>query len=83
MPPSDGNSPARTSSDFVQSSILEAVVPFNETIDIGALFQAWNRHGEGNEESLIPFVEQRHFLMLGKQYIAPLMGLLSYSSIGV
>jgi hypothetical protein len=56
---------SRSSAEFVQSSILETIVPSNENVNIETAFQAWDRQIDQNDESLLPFIEQRHFLLLG------------------
>ena len=56
----------RRSTEFVQTSILEATVPSNENVDLEAQFQAWNKQGAQSDDTLFPFLDQRHFLFLGK-----------------
>lgn len=73
----------RTSSEFAQSSVLEAIVPSNEDIEFESLFRAWDKEGEGSDETLLPFVEQRHFLLLGRQSLCSSSELASYSFTGL
>jgi hypothetical protein len=55
----------RVSGDFVDSAILEAFVPAISNVNLQELFESWD--GEFVEEgsSIVPFIEQRQFLLLG------------------
>ena len=57
--------PRRASGDFVDSAVLEAFVPSNSHVNLQELFESWD--GEFVEEgsSIVPFIEQRQFLLLG------------------
>lgn len=58
--------PSRGSVDFVQSSIIEAIVPSDPTVNLDTLLREWDGQEDEHEDSLFPFVEQRHFVLLGK-----------------
>jgi hypothetical protein len=55
----------KASGDFVDSAILEAFVPVISNVNLQELFESWD--GEFVEEgsSIVPFIEQRQFLLLG------------------
>ncbi|KAF2460812.1 TRAPP trafficking subunit Trs65-domain-containing protein [Lineolata rhizophorae] len=53
----------RTSSEFVDHSILEAVVPDTTSVDIEQLLSEWDGELERDRSSLLPFVPQRQFLL--------------------
>jgi hypothetical protein len=54
------------SSDLVDSAILETVVPTDSDIDLQELFQSWDREFTAEGSSIVPFIEQRQFILLGK-----------------
>jgi hypothetical protein len=74
---------ARTSVDFVQSSMLEAIVPANETVNVKSLFAEWTGEAVDHDDSLLPFVEQRHFLLLGMWCLVFTSEFASYSFTGI
>lgn len=54
----------RQSLEFVESSVLEAVVPAKSEIDIKTAIEFWD--GAGHDDgSILPFLEQRQVLLLG------------------
>ncbi|OAL50392.1 hypothetical protein IQ07DRAFT_509600 [Pyrenochaeta sp. DS3sAY3a] len=61
-------SPAETqprgSLDFVESSVLEAVVPANSDVDIEEELSSWSGALEDEGGSLLPFLTQRHIILL-------------------
>jgi hypothetical protein len=58
----------RGSLDFVESSVLEAVVPAESVVDIGAELGAWDGTAKDGG-SILPFIKQRQVLLFGV-YIA-------------
>lgn len=77
-------SPAETqprgSLDFVESSVLEAVVPANSDIDIKDEFSSWSGALEDEGGSLLPFLTQRHIILLGeKPFLQDLSTSLTYT----
>jgi len=56
----------RTSGEFVGTSVLEVVVPAASDVDLQDQFSAWDGDIPEDSTSIVPFVEQRPFLLLGK-----------------
>ncbi|EUC50182.1 hypothetical protein COCMIDRAFT_82750 [Bipolaris oryzae ATCC 44560] len=55
----------RQSLEFVESSVLEAVVPAKSEIDIKTAIESWNGAGHDDDDgSILPFLEQRQVLLL-------------------
>jgi hypothetical protein len=52
--------------DLVESAILETVVPTDSDVDLQELFLSWDREFTAESSSIVPFIEQRQFLLLGK-----------------
>jgi hypothetical protein len=69
MAPSADAEP-RSSAEFVESSVLEVIVPSDPGIDIGEGFEGWNGSTEDESSPLLPFISQRQLLLLGKIYFA-------------
>lgn len=65
MAPSADAEP-RTSADFVESSVLEVIVPSDAAVDIGKGFEGWNGSAEDGSSPILPFVTQRQLLLFGK-----------------
>jgi len=57
--------PERRNIDLSESAILETVVPTDSDIDLQDLFQSWDREFTAEQSSIVPFIEQRQFLLLG------------------
>ena len=55
----------RGSAEFVESSVLEAIVPANSDIDIEEELQSWDGANEDDSGSIVPFMSQRTVLLLG------------------
>jgi hypothetical protein len=55
----------RPSLDFVESSVLEAVVPAVSNLDIEDAFHSWDGTTEDENGSTVPFLKQRHVLLFG------------------
>jgi hypothetical protein len=58
----------RTSAEFVESSVLEVVVPSDAALDIGKELKAWDGNVEEDTPSILPFVSQRQLLLFGKNH---------------
>lgn len=55
----------RGSAEFVESSVLEAVVPAHSGIDIANELSTWDGNIEDESGSILPFLSQRNVLLLG------------------
>jgi hypothetical protein len=55
----------RTSSDFVDETILEAFVPAASQVNVQELLEAWDGEVLEDKNTIVPFIEQRQFLLLG------------------
>jgi len=58
--------PARTSSEFVNDTILEAFVPSASQVNLDELLGSWDGDIPEDSNSIVPFIEQRQFLLLGE-----------------
>jgi hypothetical protein len=67
MASSPGEPRTRTSAEFVESSVLEAVVPASSSIDLRAELEAWDGEIEDEAGSILPFLSQRTVLLLGTE----------------
>lgn len=56
----------RGSVEFVESSVLETVVPANSSIDIEDELDAWDGVVEDESSAILPFVPQRQVLLFGE-----------------
>lgn len=65
MADSEGEMRGRGSAEFVESSVLEAIVPANSEIDIEKEVQAWTGTVEDESGSSLPSIPQRSVLLLG------------------
>jgi hypothetical protein len=65
MPNSPGELKSRSSAEFVESSVLEAIVPSNSEVDIEEELQSWDGAIEDESGSILPFLSQRTVLLLG------------------
>jgi hypothetical protein len=57
---------ARTSGEFVEDTILEAFVPSASHINLHELLESWDGDIPEDSNSIVPFIEQRQFLLLGE-----------------
>ena len=72
----------RGSSEFVESSVLEAVVPASSEVDIKNDIESWA--GATDESgSILPFLSQRTVLLLGTFSASHMCLHVSYSCIGL
>lgn len=60
------NTRVRTSTEFIEDTILEAFVPSASCLDIQSLLENWDGEVPEDGNSIVPFIEQRTFLLLGK-----------------
>jgi hypothetical protein len=60
------NPRARTSTELVEDSILEAFIPSTSQLDIQNLLENWDGEVPEDSNSIVPFIEQRNFLVLGQ-----------------
>lgn len=61
----EANTRVRTSTEFIEDTILEAFVPSASRLDIQDLLENWDGEVPENSGSIVPFIEQRTFLLLG------------------
>ena len=71
----------RTSLDFAESSVLEAVVPAKSEVDIKGAIESWDGVAE-DDGSILPFLSQRQVLLLGTFSASHRCLHVSYSCIG-
>jgi hypothetical protein len=55
----------RSSAEFVESSVLEALVPARSDVNIQEELSAWDGTIEDESGSILPFLSQRNVLLLG------------------
>ena len=72
----------RASAEFVESSVLEAVVPSDSVINIEDELNSWDGTREDDSDSLLPFLPQRQILLFGR-CCAPDSQAASYSCTGI
>lgn len=61
----------RQSAEFVESSILEAVVPSDSVIDIEDEITSWDGSHEEEGGSILPTIAQRQVLLFGTYSAVP------------
>ncbi|KAH8727474.1 TRAPP trafficking subunit Trs65-domain-containing protein [Phaeosphaeriaceae sp. PMI808] len=54
----------RKSAEFVESSVLEAIVPASSHVDLKDELQSWDGVNEDETGSILPFIAQRNVLLL-------------------
>ena len=57
----------RRSAEFVESSVLEALVPSDSGIDVEEELGAWDGSVKDEGGFILPFITQRQVLLFGKQ----------------
>ncbi|KAF1984733.1 hypothetical protein K402DRAFT_335957 [Aulographum hederae CBS 113979] len=68
MPAATPEPAPRTSSEFVESSIIEAFVPENGNTELTDLLTGWQGDSDNSDGgSLLPFISQRQFLLLDEE----------------
>jgi len=65
MAPSADAEP-RSSAEFVESSVLEVIVPSDAAIDMEKGFEGWDGKTEDESSPILPFIPQRQLLLFGK-----------------
>lgn len=67
MTPSKLPEDVNTESDrnFVDSALVEVVVPSTTNVALQDLFEAWDGDIPEDSTSMVPFIDQRQFLLLG------------------
>lgn len=58
------------SDEFVEHTIVEAFVPSASEVDFQELLEAWDGEVPKGSSSIVPFVDQRQFILLGKELLA-------------
>jgi hypothetical protein len=66
MAASPGELTTRTSAEFVESSVLEAIVPANSDINVEEVLRSWDGAIDDESGSILPVLSQRTVLLLGK-----------------
>jgi hypothetical protein len=66
MPTTGQEAHGRTSSDFIDDTILESFVPSASQVNLHELLEAWDGDIPEDSTSIVPFIEQRQFLLLGE-----------------
>lgn len=56
----------RASAEFVESSVLEAVVPSESDFDIEDEISSWDGTNEDENSSILPSLAQRQMLLFGQ-----------------
>ena len=56
----------RASAEFVESSILEAVVPSDSEFDVEEELGSWDGAVDEEKSSVLPFLSQRQVLLFGQ-----------------
>lgn len=82
MASSQIESQPRGSAEFVESSVLEAVIPNHSEIDIKDELESWDGSIEDESSSVLPFVSQRQVLLFGKTRIFKSRHTISYLYVG-
>ncbi|KIW01311.1 uncharacterized protein PV09_07347 [Verruconis gallopava] len=67
MAAADQDSRSRTSSDFVDDTILEAFVPAASQVNVQELLETWDGEILEDKNTIVPFIEQRQFLLLDEE----------------
>lgn len=77
MPASIVEAQSRGSAEFVESSVLEAVVPASLDINLEHELSSWDGAVDDERGSILPFLSQRHVILLGMvaSFIASSMSL--------
>jgi len=55
-----------SSDEFLEHAIIETFVPSASEVDLQELIEAWDGEVPKGGSSIVPFVEQRQFILLGK-----------------
>lgn len=58
------------SDEFLEHSIVEAFVPSASEFDLQELLEGWDGEVPKGSSSIVPFVNQRQFILLGKEFPA-------------
>jgi hypothetical protein len=61
-----GEAQPRGSAEFVESSVLEAVVPSDSEFDVEDEIASWDGSTEEESGSVLPFLSQRQVLLFGQ-----------------
>jgi hypothetical protein len=59
------------SDDFLEHTIVEAFVPSASEVDLQELLEAWDGEVPKGSSSIVPFVEQRQFILFGNKASRP------------
>lgn len=65
MTTSPGELNSRSSAEFVESSVLEAIVPATSDVNVEEELRSWDGAIEDEAGSVLPFLSQRTALLLG------------------
>lgn len=67
MPTAGQDARSRTSTEFIDDTVLEAFVPAASQVNLQELLEGWDGDIPEESNSIVPFIEQRHFLLLGER----------------
>jgi hypothetical protein len=65
MSASPGELKSRSSAEFVESSVLEAIVSANSDVNVEEELRSWDGTIDDEGGSVLPFLSQRTVLLLG------------------
>jgi hypothetical protein len=65
MSTSPGELKSRSSAEFVESSVLEAIVSANSDVNVEEELRSWDGTIDDESGSVLPFLSQRTVLLLG------------------
>jgi hypothetical protein len=66
MSGADQEARSRTSTEFIEDTLLEAFVPSASQVNLHELLESWDGDIPEDSNSIVPFIEQRQFLLLGE-----------------
>jgi hypothetical protein len=66
MPAADHEVRSRSSTEFIEDTIIEAFVPAASQVNLHELLESWDGDIPEDSNSIVPFIEQRQFLLLGE-----------------
>jgi hypothetical protein len=65
MSGTDQNLVQWSESDFLEHAVIEAFAPSDSDLNLQELIENWDGNGATASTSIVPFVEQRQFILLG------------------
>jgi len=65
MNDTDQNPIQWSESNFLERAVIEAFAPSDSDLNLRELIENWDGNGATASTSIVPFVEQRQFILLG------------------